>query len=224
MNLGVEGLSPLPPAPWVLRGRALAVLRWVDVDLAQALVPDGMHIVPLLPGRTLSVLLCAHYGAGSTVEYDELIVSPGLVRSHARIAAWISGIWVDDGTSRAAGRSIWGLPKEFASFDWIGDAGAVHVRSGDGTMTCNLQANAGENRPGWPVPFAAPVWGRRGRLLTFLVHGHARIRSARGRCVLHDRDAGFDVDTATTVLRLERLMLRIGEGVPRRGPPPTPTG
>jgi acetoacetate decarboxylase len=205
--------ADVPHPPWRLQGHALAILRWLPIRDAQRLLPHGMHAVPLRPGRTLSVVLCAHYGAGSTVAYDELIVSPGLVRRGWRIGAWISGIWVNDRISLAGGRSIWGLPKALASFEWSADARRARVLSHDGEMSCDLNAlDEGSERRGWPLPFAVPVWGRRQRLLTFLVRGVARVHSSRGRSSLQDRDAGLHFeDERATVFTLGRLALRIGE-------------
>lgn len=70
----------------------------------------------MAPGWTFGGVYCAHYGAGSTLEYLELIVIPGLVRRGHRLGAWISHIYVDDAQSVAGGRSIWALPKELAEF------------------------------------------------------------------------------------------------------------
>ncbi len=51
------------------------------------------------------------------LEYNELIVAPAVVRIGSKVGGWISQIYVDNPDSVAAGREIWGLPKELAEFN-----------------------------------------------------------------------------------------------------------
>jgi acetoacetate decarboxylase len=111
-----------PPAPWSLQGAAIAALHLVDIDIARAFVPPRLRIVPVLPGRTLSVLYCAQYAAGSTLEYNELIVAAALIYSRRRMGFWISHIYVDDERALAGGHEIWRLPKEHADFGLPADS------------------------------------------------------------------------------------------------------
>lgn len=206
------GGNGYPPAPWTLRGQALLALRWLPLREAQRLVPDDVRLVPLAPRRTLCVVLCAHYASGSTLTYDELIFAPGLVRSGGRFGAWISGIWVDDPASLAAGREIWGLPKQRATFHWSPGRDRVRVSSDeDGRSLCELGASAVKREAvGLPLPVAASVWGRRGeQLVRFGVRGWIHARPSRGNLSLHER--GIDlVEARAWVLALGRLRLRIG--------------
>lgn len=107
-----------PVAPWYLQGRALLTLHWIDTDRARPWVPAALEIQSILPGKTLGGVLLASYGAGSVLEYNELIVTPALVNHEGNIGTWISHIYVDDVDSVAGGREIWGLPKQLADFHW----------------------------------------------------------------------------------------------------------
>ena len=49
----------------------------------RSLVPEEFEIVPVLPGRTVATVFVADYGPGSTLEYHEFGVQPGLVGSGA---------------------------------------------------------------------------------------------------------------------------------------------
>lgn len=107
-----------PPAPWQLDGEFFAVGGLMPIEKARPFVPAELEIVQVLPGMTLGAIAVARYTEGSTLTYSELVVAPALVRSEGHQGAWISQIYVDDETSLQAGRSLWGLPKELATFDW----------------------------------------------------------------------------------------------------------
>ena len=107
-----------PPAPWDLVGDFFAVAGLMPIARARTVVPDDLTIVPVLPGLTLGAIAAARYTEGSILTYSELLVVPALVRSGGKIGGWISHLYVDDEASLRGGRSIWGLPKELATFDW----------------------------------------------------------------------------------------------------------
>ena len=107
-----------PPAPWQLNGDFFAVGGLIPIARAKDFVPADLEIVPVLPGMTLGAIAAARYTEGSTLTYSELVVVPALVRSGGKTGGWISHIYVDDETSVQGGRSIWGLPKELATFEW----------------------------------------------------------------------------------------------------------
>jgi hypothetical protein len=90
----------------------------MPIARARAVVPADLDIVSVLPGMTLGAIAVARYTEGSILTYSELLVVPALVRSGGKTGGWISHIYVDDETSLEGGRSIWGLPKELATFDW----------------------------------------------------------------------------------------------------------
>ncbi len=152
--------SAFPPAPWRLTGTAVQALWTVEAARARALVPAELPIVSVKPGRTLAILFLGNYGAGSTLVYHELIVSPALVRVGHQVGAWISHIYVDDPASLAGGREIWGLPKELARFSG-GFAGSDRVEvEQDGRLLCSVRWELAR----WhaPVPTLLPAIARRG--------------------------------------------------------------
>src|SRR5690348_3769306 len=107
-----RGIREYPPAPWRLSGVSIQALQLVDSSVARELVPAGLRIVTVWPGKTLGVLYCASYEPPSVLRYHELLLAPALVATGGRIGFWISHIYVDDPASQAGGREIWGLPKE----------------------------------------------------------------------------------------------------------------
>jgi hypothetical protein len=125
-----------PPAPWRLVGRGVQTLHTVDVRDVRPLVPRELSIVQVWPGRTLGVVAFAHYGPGSDLEYNELIVAPALVRGERGAGVWISHIYVDDPASLEGGREIWGVPKELADFEWSddGEVGRARATRADGPL------------------------------------------------------------------------------------------
>jgi hypothetical protein len=136
---------PYPPAPWTLKGQSLQSLHLVDISKSRLFVPSELDIVSVLPGKTIAGVYLAIYGAGSALEYHELIVVPALVRYGKQFGAWVSHIYVDNPDSVAGGREIWGLPKELAEFTWTGDQiGQVTVQQGTRSL-CTLRYN-------WQIP------------------------------------------------------------------------
>src|SRR4051794_14895171 len=133
-----------PPPPWHLFGELI--------------------IVPaLVRPRALGGVMLANYTSGTLV-YRELIVF-----SHATARGMaVSHIYVDDACSRSGGRSIWGLPKELAEFEYT----RTHfVARQDGATP--LQARI-RPRPGRvPLLIPAPIAGGAGITL-----GRARIKAA----------------------------------------------
>lgn len=136
-----------PPAPWTLRGFALQTAQLVSCDRLKSFLPPMLEPVEVLPGYTVGGVYLSFYGAGSVLEYSELIVAGGLVRGGESWGGWITHIYVDNPDSVAGGREIWGLPKELAEFAWTGDreSGSVSVRQGD-RLLCSLHHS-------WRVPF-----------------------------------------------------------------------
>lgn len=178
-HTGTEAPTAYPAPPWRLQGHGCCLLRLIPIEQARAVVPKSLAVVPILPGRTLGLVYLAVYTAGSTLEYHELIVITALVRHRHRLGAWISHIYVDDQRSVTGGRSIWGLPKQLAQFDWPADSAAIEVRQ-EGQVLCRLQAATG--LPALPLPVWAPAFGRRGdELLWFCGRGSAKLAPVRGR-------------------------------------------
>jgi acetoacetate decarboxylase len=107
-----------PPEPWRLQGDCFGAFRFVDLDSARPFVPAGLSLVPVLPGKTLAGLVLIDYGPGSTLNYHELLVFPGLVRFKTRPGIFVSHIYVDNLLSLKGGREMFGVPKELVFFKW----------------------------------------------------------------------------------------------------------
>ena len=167
-----------PPAPWKLKGLILQSIRLIPLEKARSFTPPHLDIVPVLPNRTLGLVTIARYGAGSALEYNELIVSPALTRYQRRFGFWISHIYVDNEHSRAGGREIWGLPKEIAQFYWSQDQHQVEVQQGTQRL-CSLRMKTST----WHIPFAMalPAFSIRATdLLTFRASLIGRVGVAAG--------------------------------------------
>ena len=111
-----------PPAPWFTHGHAFVAPYLVRV--ADLRLPEGLEVVN--PGRfTVGLLSYVVYEAPSPLQYDELIWMPAFVRDRRcgpGAKGWyVSVMYVNDGTTLAAGREIWKLPKTLATFDRSAD-------------------------------------------------------------------------------------------------------
>jgi hypothetical protein len=136
-----------PKAPWTLQGYALQTCQLLDAERVRPFIPPQFELVCVLPGKTVGGIYVSHYGAGSVLEYSELIVIAGLVRYSGQIGGWVSHIYVDNADSVAGGRNIWGLPKELAEFIWEKNTSAnlafknrLLVRQGERTL-CQFSYN-----------------------------------------------------------------------------------
>jgi hypothetical protein len=119
----------VPPPPWQLRGEALLLFCLLPLTAARLLLPQEIKVIPVLPGKTLSVLYIANYTTPSTLEYQELIYAPAIGYLHGRVGAWLSHVYVDDPRSVAGGKAIWGLPKQLARFEGSWKEGRLQVEA-----------------------------------------------------------------------------------------------
>lgn len=108
----------VPAMPWHLRARGIVLitLHWVEVQRARAHVPPELSIVRVLPDWTIGGLFLAEYGAGSDLEYNELIVCGAAVWHEGWPGAWATHLFVDNPDSVIGGRALLGAPKQLASF------------------------------------------------------------------------------------------------------------
>jgi acetoacetate decarboxylase len=143
---------PYPPPPWRLAGRLLVALAPLRLDVARALVPAPLRLLPACPGRALAMLVVGLYGEGSTLRYGEVAGIVGPVFADGRPGGLVTSIWVDDERSLAGGRQVWGLPKQLATLRWR--PGALEVRDAAGEPI--VYARWREPRLHVPVPAAAP--------------------------------------------------------------------
>jgi acetoacetate decarboxylase len=120
----------------------------LDRKRVRPLVPEAVCILPVLPGKTLGLLMWVHYGLGSTLNYNELIFLPALVIYRGRIGMWVSHIYVDDEQSYLGGRQMFGVPKELARFEW------PSARMGTARMFLGNQEviRADFSQPSWSLP------------------------------------------------------------------------
>lgn len=140
-------MNAYPPAPWSLKGDAMQTVQLVEIERVRSLIPARVHILPVLPGKTLGGIGTVRYGAGSVLEYSELVVVAALTFYKGRVGAWISHIYVDSAASVSGGRNIWGLPKQLAEFVWEQNGDPEGGRSllprvsvfQNGQLLCTLQ-------------------------------------------------------------------------------------
>ena len=160
-----------PQAPWTLQGYAYQTLQLLECDRVRPLIPSELNLVSVFPGKTVGGVYLSNYGAGSVLEYSELIVVAGFVSYGGEIGGWVSHIYVDNPDSVAGGREIWGLPKEIAEFTWTDRS--VTVRQGDRTL-CSLKYH--RQSFGFPIPLGASSFSSLGsNLLIFPAQLKARL-------------------------------------------------
>lgn len=118
--------------PWRLKpqGVTLITLHVVDVGRARAWVPPEYPILRVWPGKTIGGLWVAEYGAGSDLQYNELIAACATVWYRGRPAPWATHLYVDNPLSVRGGRELLGAPKELAPFTHQEDA-RTHITVGD---------------------------------------------------------------------------------------------
>ena len=172
-------LQPYPSAPWRLSGRAIAIVRLTPIERIADGVPKPLSVVPIMPGRTLSMFYLARYEAPSALQYHECIVAPALVRNGVRVGAWISNIFVDSEASMLAGREIWGLPKQLANFDWKWEErGRIAMTHEE----VSFEVAGAMARTHWPLPLVGGAFGTMNSAQKwFAVRGAARVGKGEGK-------------------------------------------
>jgi hypothetical protein len=129
-----------------LTGRLVVALAPLRLDVARALVPAPLRLLPAWPARALAMLVVGLYGEGSTLRYSEVVDVVGPVLAGGRLGAWSPRSGSTTSARWPGGREVWGLPKQLATLRWR--PGAVEV-----PRSCT---RAGANRMHMPVPAAAP--------------------------------------------------------------------
>jgi hypothetical protein len=198
-----------PSAPWTLSGNAVAIMRLTPIERIADQVPSPLSVVPILPGRTLSIFYIARYAEPSTVQYHECIVAPALVRRGARVGPWISNIYVDSEASMAAGREIWGLPKQLATFDWKWEErGRIAMTHAE--VSFELTSVAARNH--WFLPLFGGAFGTlEPQQKWFSVRGTSRVGKSDGKLWTRSKPLTIcDFDSAGTIYDLKLRRLKIG--------------
>lgn len=204
-----------PPAPWNLQGHALLTCHLIDVQLARTVIPPEFEIVALLPGKTLGGVYLSSYEAGSTLQYNELIVTAALVRYGQAIGAWISHIYVDHPDSVAGGREIWGLPKELADFTWSPDRVTVHQAE---QLLCSLRRFQPWFRlpSSWRPRLKGTVFSQLGPdLLRFESGFQSALAVGKGQLTVPDTSPLAALNLGQAVFRIEMADLLLEAGVPQ---------
>jgi hypothetical protein len=102
-----------PPEPWYLAGTLHVSVWWIPVaDLPP--LPQGLRPKVLL-GRALIGTAWAVYELVGVLAYNELLAALPVSRDGRRFIT-IPRIWVDHPSSAAGGRTLWGIPKQLATF------------------------------------------------------------------------------------------------------------
>lgn len=160
---------PYPPAPWRTYGEGV---------IAPFLVPaDAISLPPALASfrfgpLTLGLLAYIDYQPPSPLTYQELIWMPSLLQGQRGrpTGYYVAHMYVDNESSLQAGREIWALPKQRASFDRRGKR--VEIKAEDGTL---LELAWQTTR--WVFPFknrVATLQVRRGKKIRFQADFRAR--------------------------------------------------
>lgn len=162
-----------PPEPWNLRARACVSLWAVDQGRLPAL-PAGVR--PLaLRGRAVVSTAFVDYLPGGVLAYRELLAAVA-VRGGTRPGVSITHIWVDSAASRAGGRELWGIPKEMAQFELVGDFTATARVGGEVVASVRCAGLP----PGLPVPARTSTWQELGgALVRTPLRANGKVRPVR---------------------------------------------
>lgn len=203
-----------PSPPWNLKGYAVQTLNFIDIERAKPFIPSELGIVSVLPGKTLGGIYLSAYVSGS-LQYNELIVVPGLTRYEGKIGAWISHIYVDSEASVAGGREIWGLPKEMAQFTWERDR--VTAKQND-RLLCglNFQPSWLNLSTWWQPQFSANAFGGLDtNLLLFSNNFAANIVMLSGKATIPQNTPFASLNLSQPQFTFKLNQLNLTTGVPK---------
>ncbi|MGL5033939.1 MAG: acetoacetate decarboxylase family protein [Microcystaceae cyanobacterium] len=197
-------MNNYPPAPWTLKGRAICTLQFVETKKAALFVPKELEIVSVFK-KTAGAVYFSTYTAGSTLEYNELIISPATVRYQGTIGAWISHIYVDNPRSLAGGREIWGLNKEMADFNWQteGKKQTISV-SQNGQSLCSFRCQSGQFATWWPQKLSGSCFGLVERQFVYFTNQfESKINLVKGELVIPPESPFMPLGLRPPVLTLD---------------------
>jgi acetoacetate decarboxylase len=176
-----------------------------------ALLPDHLQAVVLPGGATVGGIYIAAYREGSTIQYNELIIAPALVRSGLRPGAWVSHIYVDSPQSLFGGREIWALPKEMARFETIASGSGFDVYLEQRLiLTMEFVRRTGAIR----LPVVLPAYGHGPDTRFFVARGNAAIGLGRATVRIPEESPFRDIgDREGPILYSDDLHLWIDRPV-----------
>ncbi|MEZ4287143.1 MAG: acetoacetate decarboxylase family protein [Polyangiales bacterium] len=111
-----------PEPPWFTEGYSFAASYRVPIE--SVALPDGLQAVGI-GGWTFGMLMFVRYEPPSPLLYNELVWIPAKVRSTTNPKMggyYVAHMSVDDRSSLAAGREIWGLGKTWGDFHVDGES------------------------------------------------------------------------------------------------------
>ncbi len=136
----------------------------VRADAARAVIAySGLDVVEILPGKAVCVLMFVDYRDGDLGAYHEFGMAfltrppgstgatrPADLRDAAAFVHWLP---VDQGFTMAAGRTLWGFPKERAEIDLrLSSPYKRCILRKDGRLVLDMLV-----RPGVPLPGPTPL-------------------------------------------------------------------
>ncbi len=110
--LTLSQLNQFPP--WHLQGEAFILNYWISPQFIRQY--KAFRIAPSPIGRVVQVML-VRYHQSPVGPYDELLLLDHPLLSKRRLSS-IPKIYVSTQISVEHGQQLWGIPKEFAQFDW----------------------------------------------------------------------------------------------------------
>jgi hypothetical protein len=174
---GARATVPDGPGRWIVQGRVVempvvvrdassAAVTWlVPTAPARRLVPAGLEVAEVLPGRTLFSLAAIEYRDNDLGDYGEVSMAFFVRRRGERaslpvpwlgdsvdfvrggLGTWIWKLPVDQSFTCDAGSGIWGFPKSVERIDFEDTAGRRRCRLDmDGRFVLSLSVPRGGTR------------------------------------------------------------------------------
>jgi hypothetical protein len=117
------------PAPWNLSGRGLILMyRFPEAFIREScFLPDKWKE---LKWSGLGYVMLVDYDSSPVGPYKELLFIPGKASIGKAKSGTISKIYVDSIESMVNGRINWGIPKNYADFQWTQDGRKNEIKIG----------------------------------------------------------------------------------------------
>ncbi len=115
------------PAPWQLKGEGIILIYFSFknyLNQTDFFLPDSVKSNYV---GGFGYVMLVNYTESPVGPYKELLIIPGKFKTRFGSRQTISKIYVDSEQSLNSGRSNWGIPKEFAQFDWVKEKSRTQV-------------------------------------------------------------------------------------------------